>query len=91
MRAALRSPSRSPLFAGSAFAADDEVNIYTTREPGLIQPLLDTFTKETGIKANTVFIESGIAERLAAEGENSPADVIMVVDYGMLKTWSSAG
>jgi iron(III) transport system substrate-binding protein len=71
--------------AGAASAADDEVNIYTTREPGLIQPLLDTFSKETGIKTNAVFVESGIAERLAAEGENSPADVIMVVDYGMLE------
>ncbi len=72
-------------FAGRpAAAAENEVNIYTTREPGLIQPLLDTFTKETGIKTNAVFVESGIAERLEAEGENSPADVIMVVDYGML-------
>ncbi len=79
----------SALFAASAFAApalaaDNEVNIYTTREPGLVQPLLDLFTKETGIKTNAVFVESGIAERLEAEGENSPADVIMVVDYGML-------
>ena len=79
------------LFASTAFAADDEVNIYTTREPGLIQPLLDTFTKETGIKANSVFVESGIAERLAAEGENSPADVIMVVDYGMLEDMVERG
>ncbi len=71
------------LVAGSAWA-DGAVNIYTTREPGLIQPLLDTFTKETGIETNSVFVESGIAERLAAEGENSPADIIMVVDYGML-------
>jgi iron(III) transport system substrate-binding protein len=64
--------------------AQGEVNVYTTREPGLIQPLLDTFSKETGIKANTIFVESGLAERLEAEGENSPADVISVVDYGNL-------
>jgi len=69
--------------AGSQALAD-EVNIYTTREPGLIQPLLDTFTEETGIRTNTVFVESGIAERLEAEGRNSPADIVMVVDYGML-------
>jgi iron(III) transport system substrate-binding protein len=77
--------------AGPAFAADQEVNVYTTREPGLIQPLLDVFTKETGIKANSVFVESGIAERLSAEGENSPADVIMVVDYGMLEDMVERG
>jgi len=77
------------LFAAAACAAApalaaEEVNIYTTREPGLIQPLLDTFTEETGIATNTVFVESGIAERLQAEGVNSPADIVMVVDYGML-------
>ena len=71
-------------FAGSPALAEGEVNIYTTREPGLIQPLLDKFTEETGVAANTVFVESGVAERLAAEGANSPADIVMVVDYGML-------
>jgi iron(III) transport system substrate-binding protein len=67
-----------------AFPQTGEVNVYTAREPGLIQPLLDAFTAETGIKANTIFIESGLAERLEAEGINSPADVISVVDYGVL-------
>ena len=33
------------LMAASALAESGEVNVYTTREPGLIQPLLDTFTK----------------------------------------------
>jgi iron(III) transport system substrate-binding protein len=65
-----------------AFA--DEVNIYTTREPGLIQPLLDKFTKETGIEANTLFLKDGMPERVAAEGANSPADLLMVVDIGNL-------
>ena len=32
----------------------EEVSLYTTREPA-IQPLLDAFTKESGIKVNTVF------------------------------------
>ncbi|CAM5180576.1 extracellular solute-binding protein [Oligella ureolytica] len=40
--------------------AAEEVNIYTTREPGLIQPLLDEFTKVSGIKANTVFVKDGL-------------------------------
>jgi iron(III) transport system substrate-binding protein len=79
---------RALLLATIAFAGQqamaEEVNIYTTREPGLIQPLLDAFAAETGIKTNAVFVESGIAERLEAEGANSPADIAMVVDYGML-------
>ena len=66
-------------------AADaQEVNLYTTREPGLIQPLMDSFTKSTGIKVNSIFIKDGLAERVAAEGAQSPADVLMTVDFGAL-------
>ena len=64
--------------------AAEEVNLYTTREPGLIQPLLDSFTAGTGIKVNTVFINAGLAERVQAEGARSPADVLMTVDIGSL-------
>ncbi len=71
--------------AGFASAAGaQEVNLYTTREPGLIQPLLDAFTKDTKIKVNAVFIKDGLAQRVKAEGANSPADVLMTVDIGNL-------
>ena len=73
----------SLLFSGAA-AASGEVNLYTTREPGLIQPLLDAFTKESGVKVNTVFVRDGLLERVRAEGERSPADVLMTVDTGNL-------
>ncbi|MCM2504644.1 Fe(3+) ABC transporter substrate-binding protein [Aureimonas altamirensis] len=68
--------------AGSALAA--EVNLYTTREPGLIQPLIDAFEAETGNTVNTIFLKDGLAERVASEGESSPADVLMTVDFGNL-------
>ena len=61
-----------------------EVNLYTTREPGLIQPLLNRFTKSTGINVKTVFVSNGLAERVALEGRRSPADLLMVVDFGNL-------
>ena len=64
--------------------AAQEVNFYTTREPGLIKPLLEAFTKVSGIKVNTVFVKDGLAERVAAEGARSPADVLMTVDSGTL-------
>lgn len=64
--------------------ADGEVNLYTTREPGLVKPLLDAFTEKSGIAVNTVFVDAGLPERVAAEGENSPADVLMTVDFGNL-------
>lgn len=62
----------------------EQVNLYTTREPGLIRPLLESFTEQTGIKVNTVFVDKGLAERVAAEGQRSPADVLMTVDIGNL-------
>lgn len=72
------------LSAASVAVQAAEVNVYTTREPGLAQPLFDAFSKETGITVNTIFVKEGLAERVAAEGANSPADVLMVVDYGNL-------
>lgn len=65
-------------------AAQDTVNLYTTREPGLVRPLLEAFTKETGVKVNTVFVKQGLAERVQAEGARSPADVLMDVDVGAI-------
>jgi iron(III) transport system substrate-binding protein len=72
------------LVAAADLAAAQEVNLYTTREPGLIQPLIDAFSKTTGIKVNSIFIRDGLAERVAAEGTRSPADVLMTVDFGEL-------
>jgi iron(III) transport system substrate-binding protein len=77
-----------PLFALAFLAATPvaaaEVNVYTTREPGLFAPLAKAFTDKTGIKVNTVFVKDGLAERVAAEGAASPADVLMSVDVGNL-------
>src|SRR3546814_12706531 len=67
--------------ATTAPAAAGEVNLYTTREPGLIQPLLYAFTARSGIEVNTVFLKDGTMERLSAEGANSPADVMMQVEH----------
>lgn len=70
--------------ANGASALAAELNIYTTREPGLIQPLLDAYTASSGVKVNTVFLKDGLAERVASEGESSPADILMTVDVGNL-------
>lgn len=64
--------------------ADGEVNIYSYRQAYLLEPLLNAFEKETGIKSNVVFAKQGLAERLEREGRNSPADVVMTVDISRL-------
>lgn len=72
------------LTAPLALAADDDVNVYSYRQPDLIKPLMEAFTEETGVKVNVVFAESGIAQRLKREGRNSPADVVLTVDIARL-------
>ena len=69
----------------------DEVNIYSHRQPELIQPLLDAFTAETGIAVNVAFVDKGMVERLQAEGSRSPADLILTVDIGRLVEVVNAG
>lgn len=71
------------LLAGAAAAAE-EVNVYSHRQPSLVQPLFDAFTKETGITVNVQFLNKGLVERLLAEGEFSPADIAMTVDIARL-------
>lgn len=87
-------------FAGAAFAtvfsttaalAGDTVNIYSYRQPELIQPLLDEFTNQTGIKTQVQFLKKGLAERLEAEGVNSPADLVLTTDIGRLSRIKAKG
>ncbi|MDO6442102.1 MULTISPECIES: Fe(3+) ABC transporter substrate-binding protein [unclassified Marinobacter] len=65
-------------------SADGDVNIYSYRQAYLLEPLLNAFEKETGIKSNVVFAKQGLAERLEREGRNSPADIVMTTDISRL-------
>src|SRR6185295_9031653 len=84
------SVSAAPLLVASA-SAQGEVNIYSYREPQLIDPLLKGFTELTGIRTNVVYSSAGLNERLAAEGQNSPADLLFTVDAGRLAEAKDAG
>lgn len=72
-------------------AIAQEVNVYSHRQPQLIQPLIDAFTAETGIPVNVAFVDKGMAERLQAEGDRSPADLILTVDVARLGEVKDAG
>ena len=74
------------LVAQSATAA--EINIYSHRQQFLLQPFLDAFTAETGVETNVVYASKGLAQRLQAEGEASPADVILTVDIARLSEYA---
>ena len=65
-----------------------ELNIYSHRQPFLINPFIDAYKKETGTKVNIVFASKGLAQRLQAEGSRSPADVILTVDIARLHVYA---
>ena len=60
------------------------VNVYSYRQPSLIEPLLKKFTQRTGIGVRVIFAKKGLVERVKTEGENSPADVLLTVDISRL-------
>lgn len=82
---------RALLLACAATPAVADVNVYTTRQPELIQPVIDGFTAATGIAVNLAFVEEGLVERLVAEGDRSPADLVMTVDIANLSQIVDAG
>ncbi|PAB59643.1 Fe(3+) ABC transporter substrate-binding protein [Anaeromicrobium sediminis] len=65
--------------------AEQVVNLYTDRHYDTDQELFDLFTKETGIKVNVVKAKGDeLIERLAREGENTQADLLITADAGRL-------
>ena len=74
-----------------AGAEGGHVNLYSYRQPFLMKPLLDAFTRKTGIKVNMVYAKTGMLERLKAEGRNSPADAVLTADIGRLTDLVRAG
>src|SRR5918912_2551404 len=78
-------------FGSAGAQAAEVVNVYTYRLPELIRPLLQAFTKETGIRVNAVFAQEGLEERIRAEGRNSPADLLLTVDIGRLQQAKDMG
>lgn len=79
------------LAAGLGATAVADVNVYSYRQEFLIKPMLDEFTKETGIKVNTVYIKDGLVDRLKQEGKLSPADIVLTVDISRLEELVAAG
>ncbi|HOE43903.1 MAG TPA: extracellular solute-binding protein [Rhodoferax sp.] len=73
------------LLACTQSALAEEVVVYSARNEQLIKPLFDAYTQETGVVVK--FITGGegpLMERLKAEGQNTPADLLLTVDAGNL-------
>jgi iron(III) transport system substrate-binding protein len=65
-------------------AKAETLNIYSSRNPQLIQPLLDAYTDETGISFKVLHLSDGMAQRLEAEADNTPADIVLTTDISRL-------
>lgn len=73
------------LLACSEAPKDPEVVVYTSRKDHLIRPVFDLYTEQTGVKIRyTTDGDGALITRLAAEGKNSPADLLITVDAGNL-------
>lgn len=67
----------------------EEVMVSSARNEQLIKPIFDRYTADTGTPIRFVTDDAGpLIERLAAEGANSPADILLTVDAGEL--WHAA-
>ncbi|MBO6787383.1 MAG: extracellular solute-binding protein [Rhodospirillales bacterium] len=76
------------LGVSAAGAQEKVLNIYSHRQPFLIEPFINAYKKETGTEVNIVYASKGLAQRLMAEGERSPADVILTVDIARLHVYA---
>jgi iron(III) transport system substrate-binding protein len=66
-----------------------EVVVYSARAHYGQEPAMEAFTKKTGIQIKSFGGEAGpLFERLKAEGDKTPADVLISVDAGNL--WNAA-
>ncbi|CUQ66862.1 ABC transporter, periplasmic binding component, Fe3+ transport system [Candidatus Nitrospira inopinata] len=73
-------------------AAAEKLTVYSGRAERLIKPVLDAFTAKTGVHID--LLSSGTTEllnRLKAEGDRSPADLLITNDAGSLELARTAG
>ena len=69
-----------------------EINVYSARHYDADLALYEDFTKATGIRVNRIEADAdALIERIAAEGEYSPADLFITVDAGRLWRAEEAG
>ncbi|MCG8393263.1 MAG: extracellular solute-binding protein [Pseudomonadales bacterium] len=77
------------LWGCSEPAAEEELVVYTSRNDHLIKPVFDAYTEATGEKIRYITDNAAaLTARLQAEGERTPADMLITVDAGNL--WNAA-
>ena len=93
--AALAATVAALAVTGSAATAPvqtSSLTIYSGRDKVLVEPVMERFTKETGIALNVRYASSTVlATALVEEGGDSPADVFWATEPGTLGLVSARG
>ncbi|MEK7702581.1 MAG: extracellular solute-binding protein [Nitrospirota bacterium] len=77
------------LFCAPLQVFAEEIVVYTARVEQIIKPVFDAYSKSSGVKIQFITDKEGpLIQRLIAEGANTPADILMTVDAGMI--WKAA-
>jgi iron(III) transport system substrate-binding protein len=81
--------------AGGASTAPEQqqsLTIYSGRDEALVKPIMERFTRDTGIELNVRYASSvSLATALVEEGRNSPADVFWATEPGTLGLVATKG
>lgn len=82
----LRAVLALALAAGTAMPTlASELNVYSSRHYDNDDALYAAFTESTGVEVNRIEGSADeLIERMRAEGENSPADIVLTVDAGRI-------
>lgn len=93
--AALAATVAALAVAGGAATAPTQapsLTIYSGRDEALVKPIMDRFTRETGMELKVRYASSvSLATALVEEGKNSPADVFWATEPGTLGLVAARG
>lgn len=90
LAAACSGDEQSP--TSSAAPAPETLVLYSGRNESFVQPVIDSFTEETGIEVEVRYGGTGdLATTIATEGESSPADVFWAQDPAFIGGLAQAG